>query len=451
MNDTIEDFRVRRLDEVSRLVATRVAPEQRATLQAFIERYYGQVDPEDLLERQPADLYGAALSHWNFASKREPGRARVRVFNPSIEEHGWQSTHTIVEIVNDDMPFLVDSVAMEVNRHGLTLHLVNHPIVAVERTADGTLSGLAADGSKTRRLESFIHVEVDRTTDTAALEVLAIDIKRVLDDVRAAVDDWQLMQGKARTIAANVATEPPPLPPAEIAEGVAFINWLADNHFTFLGYRRHDLVSVESQDALQTVPGSSLGILREARSKDVGTRFAALPPEVRAYARRPELLIITKSTSRSTVHRPGFLDYIAIKRFNAKGQVCGEDRFLGLFTRAAYSAKPADIPLLRHKTSNVIRRAHLPPGGHAEKALINILDTYPRDELFQTSEDELLRIATGILHLGDRQRFRLFVRHDPFERFVTCLIYAPRENYTTELRQKWQAILMQAFNGTSSD
>src|SRR5205809_964450 len=287
MNDTTEEFRARRLDEVSRLVTAKVAPDQRATLQAFIERYYGQVDPEDLLERQPADLYGAALSHWNFARKRESGRVRVRVFNPSI------------------------------------------------------------------------HVEGDRTTDTAAMEALAIDITRVLDDVRAAVDDWQSMQTKARTIAANVATTPPPLPGDEIAEGVAFINWLADNHFTFLGYRCHDLVTVEGQDALQTVPGSSLGILRETRSKDVGTRFAALPPEVRAYARRPELLIITKSTSRSTVHRPGFLDYIAIKRFNEKGEVCGEDRFLGLFTSAAYSAKPSDIPLLRHKTSNVIRRAHL--------------------------------------------------------------------------------------------
>ncbi|HEY4139030.1 MAG TPA: NAD-glutamate dehydrogenase, partial [Casimicrobiaceae bacterium] len=250
---------------------------------------------------------------------------------------------------------------------------------------------------------------------------------------------------------AKVESAPPPLPLDENAEGVAFINWLADNHFSFLGYRCHDLVTAEGQDALQVVPGSSLGILREARSKDVGTRFAALPPEVRAYARRPELLIITKSTSRSTVHRPGFLDYVAIKRFNARGDVCGEDRFLGLFTSTAYSAKPSDIPLLRRKTANVLRRANLPPGGHAEKALINILDTYPRDELFQTSEDELLRIATGILHLGDRQRFRLFARRDPFERFVTCLIYAPRENYTTDLRQKWQTILTQAFNGTSSD
>ena len=451
MNDTTEEFRATRLSDVSKLVAAKVAPEQRATLQAFVEGYYGQVDPEDLLERQPADLYGAALSHWNFARKREAGHARVRVFNPSIEEHGWQSTHTIIEIVNDDMPFLVDSVAMEVNRHGLTLHLVIHPIIAVERGSDGSLVGLAADGSKARRLESFIHVEVDRTMDKAALDSLAADVERVLGDVRAAVEDWKAMQSKARALAANVESAPPPLPVEENAEGVAFINWLADNHFTFLGYRCHDLVTVEGQDALQVVPESSLGILRDASSKNVNTRFAALPPEVKAYARRPELLIITKSTSRSTVHRPGFLDYIAIKRFNAKGEVCGEDRFLGLFTSAAYSAKPADIPLLRRKTANVIRRAHLPPGGHAEKALVNILETYPRDELFQTSEDELVRIATGIVHLGDRQRFRLFVRRDPFERFVTCLIYAPRENYTTDLRQKWQTILMQAFNGTSSD
>src|SRR5205823_2132832 len=258
MNDTTEDFRARRLNDVAKLVAAKVAPEQRATVQAFIERYYGQVDPEDLLERQPADLYGAALSHWNFARKRDLGRARVRVFNPSIEEHGWQSTHTIIEIVNDDMPFLVDSVAMEVNRHGLTLHLVVHPIIAVERPADGSLEGLAADQSKTRRLESFIHVEIDRTSDIAALDALAVDVARVLDDVRATVDDWKAMQAKARSIAAHIESAPPPLPIDENAEGRAFITWLADNHFTFLGYRCHDLVTIDGEDALQVVPGSSL-------------------------------------------------------------------------------------------------------------------------------------------------------------------------------------------------
>jgi len=451
-SNTVErDRRTEILDEVNALVRAKVAPEQRKTLEAVVERYFGQVDPEDLAERQAADLYGAVLSHWNFARKREPGKARVRVFNPTIEEHGWQSTHTIVEIVNDDMPFLVDSVTMEVNRHGLTLHLIIHPLILVDRDGDGTLQGLGAEGKPTARHESFIHVEVDRVTETAQLEALAADMTRVLGDVRLAVADWRAMRDKVQGAVAELDQQPPPIPPEELEEGRAFLHWLADNHFTFLGYRRHDLITVDGQDALRIVPDSSLGILREGPAKDVSSSFAALPPEVRAYARRPELLIITKSTARSTVHRPGYLDYIAIKRFDASGNVTGEDRFLGLFTSTAYSANPVDIPLLRRKTADVVARAGLAPGSHAGKALINILANYPRDELFQTTEDELLRTAMAILHLGERQRFRLFVRRDPFERFLSCLIYAPRENYTTELRQKWQAILTEAFNGSSSE
>ena len=440
-----------RMEEVLALVRTKVAPEHRAMLESFVAAYYGQVDPEDLAAREPADLYGAALSHWSFARKREPGRARVRVFNPTLEEHGWQSTHTIVEIVNDDMPFLVDSVTMEVNRHGLTLHLIVHPIIAVARGADGTLAGAAAEGAADVPRESFIHVEVDRMADSAQRDALAADIARVLGDVRLTYTDWARMQERILAVAGELEQQPPPIPAGELGEGRAFLRWLADNNFTFLGYRQHELVRVDGQDALKIVPDSSLGILNDGSTKDVATSFAALPPEVRAYARRPELLVITKSTARSTVHRPGYLDYIAVKRFDAAGNVCGEDRFLGLFTSTAYSANPLDIPLLRRKVAHVIARAGLAQGSHAGKTLLNILATYPRDELFQTPEDELLQTAIGILHLADRQRFRLFIRRDPFERFLSCLIYAPRENYTTELRQKWQAILLQAFNGSSSE
>ncbi|MEO8754463.1 MAG: NAD-glutamate dehydrogenase, partial [Casimicrobiaceae bacterium] len=450
VNAALQDRRAERVDELAALVRAK-APAQRDALEAFVRAYYGQVDPDDLAERQLADLYGAALSHWNFARKREAGRARVRAFNPMLEESGWQSTHTIIEIVNDDMPFLVDSVTMEVNRHGLTQHLIIHPLVTVTRAADGTLTGVAAPGAPGARRESFIHVEVDRVVGSKALDDLAADVGRVLADVRLAVGDWKAMQDTALAIVAEIEKRPPAIPVPELEEGRAFLRWLADNHFTFLGYRRHDLVTVDGQDALRIVPGSSLGILREIGGKDVATSFAALPPEIRAYARRPELLVITKSTARSTVHRPGYLDYVAVKRFDDAGNVVGEDRFLGLFTSTAYSANPADIPLLRRKVAEVVARAGLAVGSHAGKALLNILATYPRDELFQTGEDELLRTAVGILHLYDRQRFRLFVRRDPFERFLSCLIYAPRENYTTDLRQKWQAILLQAFNGISSE
>ena len=352
------------------------------------------------------------------------------MFNPTLEEHGWQSTHTIIEIVNDDMPFLVDSVTMEVNRHGLTLHLIIHPLLLVDRDAEGTLLGLGTEGAPVRAAR-IVHPRRSRPHHRSQAPGNARGRRDpgCLGDVRLAVTDWKAMQDKVLAVVAELEEHPPPIPPEQFEEGCAFLRWLAANHLTLLGYRRHELVTVDGQDALKIVPGSSLGLLRDGETKDVSSSFAALPPEVRAYARRPELLVITKSTTRSTVHRPGYLDYIAVKRFDAAGNVIGEDRFLGLYTSTAYSANPADIPLLRRKTANVVARAGVPPGGHAGKALLNILANYPRDELFQITEDELLQTAMAILHLGERQRFRLFVRRDPFERFLSCLIYAPRENY----------------------
>ena len=270
------DRRTDSLDEVIALVRAKVAPDQQKTLEAFVARYFAQVDPEDLAERRPADLYGAALSHWNFARKREPGKPRLRVFNPTLEEHGWQSTHTIIEIVNDDMPFLVDSVTMEVNRHGLTLHLIIHPLVLVDRDAEGTLRGLGTEGTPSARRESFIHVEVDRITDPKRQEMLAADVIRVLGDVRVAVADWKAMQDKVHEVVAELEKRPPPIPPEQLEEGLAFLRWLAANHLTLLGYRRHELVTVNGQDALKIVPGSSLGLLREGADKDVSSSFAAL-------------------------------------------------------------------------------------------------------------------------------------------------------------------------------
>ncbi len=445
-----EQGKAERLEQVLALLREKVPPEGRGPVEAFARAYYREVDAEDLAERAPADLYGAALSHWNFARKREAGRARVRVFNPSVQEHGWQSTHTIIEIVNDDMPFLVDSVTMEVNRQGLTLHLIIHPVIRVNR-ADGTATGVLPDDSTAGGRESFMHIEVDRMSDPARMEALAADLVRVLDDVRVSVEDWKKMIAKVREIVADLDRRPPPVGQMELAEARAFLEWLADNHFSFLGYRAHDLVMKDGDDALAVVPGSGLGILREQPGEALATSFSQLPPQVRAYARVKDLLIVTKSNSRSTVHRPGYLDYVGVKRYDDRGEVAGEHRFLGLYTHMAYHVRPGEIPLLRRKVANVQAKAGLAPGGHSWKALENIIDTYPRDELFQISETELAETATGILHLGDRQRFRLFVRRDQFERFVTCLLYAPREHYNTELRKKWQGILMQAFNGQSSE
>jgi glutamate dehydrogenase len=455
MEGTTRNGAAERIEGALDLVRRRVAPERRAATERFVREYFRQVAPEDVESRDSADLYGAALSHWNFGRQRDPGRPRVRAFNPSLDDHGWQSTHTIVEVVTDDMPFLVDSVTMEVNRHGLTLHLFVHPIVRALRDADGVLEDVVAgaDGGVAAigRRESFMHVEVDRVADPAALARLAADVERVLGDVRAAVDDWPKMLARLRGIAADLEKAPPPLAPGDLAEGRAFIEWLADNHFTLLGYRCHDLVEADGAPGLAIVPGSGLGILRERGDATMSQSFQALPPETRARARVPELLIVTKGNSRSTVHRPGYLDYVGVKRFDPAGKVIGEHRFVGLYTSTAYSSTPGTIPLLRTKVANVVARAGVSPGSHAGKALLNILETYPRDELFQIGEEDLLATATGILHLGDRQRFRLFVRRDAFQRFVSCLLYVPREHYNTELRRRWQALLLDAFQGTAAD
>jgi len=418
----------------------------------FTRLYYTAVDPEELAQRADADLKGAAAAHLGFGRAYSGGRARIRAYNPVRERDGWASTHTAIEIVNDDMPFLVDSVTMEVNRQGLTLHFLAHPVLRVARDKKGEAISVAkpaesADG----RLESFMRLEVDRQVDPARLAALEAAIAKVLADVRAAVEDWKPMQARMTDALSRLDAARSGVPAAEIEEGRAFLAWLVEDNFIFLGCRDYEIAHVGGADVLRIDPGSGLGILRERPGEVVSTSFATLPPEARKRARVKELLVLTKANSRSTVHRPGHLDYVGIKHFDAKGEVRGETRFLGLYTHKAYAANPVQVPLLRRKLAAVMERAGLLPSGHSGKALVSILDTYPRDELLQIGADDLYRHAVAILQLGERPRLRLLVREDAYGRFVTCLIFVPRERYNTELRQRFQRILTEAFNGASSE
>ncbi|MBT9457319.1 MAG: NAD-glutamate dehydrogenase [Burkholderiaceae bacterium] len=453
MNASTDALRRETIDTVLALASGRLSAEQRPLLDSFAREYFRQVDADDLAERSPEDLCGALLSHWQFGAQRMPGRPKVRVLSPSVAEHGWASRHSVLEIINDDMPFLVDSTTTEINRQGLTLHLIVHPIFAVERDAAGALVSLQSpgDAAPTTR-ESWMHIEIDRMVDPQQGAELVAGIERVLGDVRATVEDWRPMVARLREATAELDAAPSGLPAEQVAESRAFLHWLADDHLTLLGYRQHELVNVDGEDALKLVPGSGLGVLRETEAEKASGSVSVLPPNAREMARSPSpLLVVTKANTRSTVHRPGYTDYVGVKRYNAQGEVIGEHRFLGLFTSTAYSARVAETPLLRGKVGAIAERAGLPPGGHLAKALAHILETYPRDELFQISDDELYQTAFGILALGDRQRLRLFLRRDPFDRFVSCLLYVPREAYATDLRIKCQRILMEAFAGTGAD
>src|SRR5688572_25647280 len=422
-----------------------------AVADEFARLYYAEVDPEELAARSPSDLAGAAAAHLEFGRRFSSGTPKIRAYNPVPAQHGWQSSHSVIEIVNDDMPFLVDSVAMEVNRQGLTLHLVIHPVLRSVRNRDGALMAIAAPGESAEgRLESFMHVEVDRQSDPAKLAELEAGLARVLADVRAAVEDWRAMQARMAQALERLDEARSAVPQAELEEGRAFLAWLLNDHFTFLGGRDYALESVSGEDVLRIVPGSGLGILRE-RGETRSASFAALPAEARTRARVKELLVLTKANSRSTVHRPGHLDYVGVKRFDSRGEVIGETRFLGLYTHTVYAENPRQVPLLRRKIADVIERAAFLPSGHSGKALASILESYPRDELVQIDTDDLYRHAMAILQLGERQRLRLLVRRDAYSRFVSCLIFVPRERYNTELRVRFQKILTEAFNGVSSE
>lgn len=449
-----EARRDERIAAVIAHAAGRPAPATAVPLEGFAREYFRQVDVEDLDERTPEDLLGTLLSHWQFAAQRAPGAPRVRVLSPSPGADGWGSRHSIVQVVNDDMPFLVDSVSLEIARHGLSLHLVVHPVFAVERDAAGVLQrALPRDGAPPALpRESWMYIEVDRIADPEQRAALARGIERVLADVRAAVRDWKPMLQRLADVARELAQPPAGVAPEEADESRAFLEWLADDHFTLLGYRQHDLVEEGGELALRSVPGTALGLLHEDAHAAASASFAALPPAARALARTPSpLLVVTKANTRSTVHRDGYTDLVGVKRFDARGQVVGEHRFIGLFTSTAYMARVAETPLLRRKVEAIAQRAGFAPGGHLAKALQHTLETFPRDDLFQIAPDDLFDTAMGVLALGERHRLRLFTWKDPFDRFVSCLLFVPRESFSTQLRLKFQQILLQALGGSHVD
>jgi glutamate dehydrogenase len=437
------------IDAVCSRVRARLPEEQASPCEAFVRQYYHWVPAEDLADRSPLDLYGAAVAHWNLAQQRSPGEIKVHVSNPDFEQHGWQSPHTVVEIVTDDMPFLVDSVTMELAREGYSINLVIHPVIRVRRDADGNLTDVAEPGTRSPDAigESVLHAEVAREPDRESRAKLRRNVERVLGEVHAAVGDWHAMRGRAESLIGELDERLPPIEDSELEETKQFLAWLAADHFTFLGYREYELVAHEDEAGLMAVPDSGLGILRGAPV----TPYTRLGSKALALARLPHALVLTKANSRATVHRPGYLDYVGLKSFGADRQVIGERRFLGLYTTSAYKGSAREIPLLRGKVERVLERSGFPLDSHDAKALVEILESYPRDSLFQVDADDLFDVAMGVLSLGERQRVRLFVRRDPLDRFVECLVCIPRDRFNTENRERVARILVEAFGGTHAD
>ena len=441
------------IEKVVEAVQTRMIGKKAAFAESFVRRFFESVAPGDIVSEETEDLYGAALSLWGFAASRKPKTAKVRVYNPGFDQHGWHSTHTVVEIVHDDMPFLVDSVSADLNYQGITIHQLIHPIFAVERSKDGkalSMAAVMADGNGAVR-ESCIHIQIDEQPTEMVRKDIETRLRGILSDVRAAVGDWLSMRQKILDELDRLKKKPPEnVAKAERDEVSAFLAWLYDDHFTFLGYRELSFSGTGKKARINVAADSGLGVLRDPEIQVFeGLRnLGAQTPEVQAFVRQPQLLLITKATERSTVHRSVPMDAIAVKMFDAKGVVVGERLFVGLFTSVAYSETPTKIPLLRRKVAAVVEMSGFDEGSHDGKALTHVLEDYPRDELFQSDLDMLSDVAHGIVRLQERQRIALFLRRDPYERYVSAMVFLPRERLNSSLRAAFDDILGRAFNGS---
>jgi len=436
---------------ISDIVATKPKSKSlnsRKEIDGYIRQYFTDVPHEDIQGRSPVIMGQAAVAHLEFARTRKRGQALLRIFSPNKKQHGYQSAYTIIEMVNDNMPFLVDSVSAAINRQNLAIHMTVHPVLRVHRDSRGKLKSISNLGDEGGQIESYVRFVIDRESDQNHLNILEHEISKVLADVRVSVRDWRKMRDKMLEAASTLNRGPTGADAAVRMETDALLQWMADDHFTFLGYREYKLRKRGDKQFLTPVKGSGLGVLS---SDGRGGRAVELSKEMQRHTRSKDWLIITKANSRATVHRHIFLDYVGVKIFDRNGNAVGEKRFIGLFTSVAYSESPRNIPFLRLKVQRVLESAQVDPAGHRGKALLHILDSFPRDELFQASIKDLVRTTIGILNLQDRRRVKFFLRRDAFRRFFSCIVYVPREKYTTAIRRGVEEILLEEFQGLSVD
>ena len=411
--------------------------------------YYAHTSVDDLADHEPAELLAAVASHLRSGERRRAGTTLVRVVDGA--ESGAGSGRSTVEVVTDDMPFLVDSLTAALTRLGRGIHLMVHPRLAAKRADDGTLLDLhdLDTAPPSEPAESWIRIEVDGHGGHEADAELLAELTHVLDDVRAAVNGWQPMRARALQIADELQIDPPRgVSDAELRVTERFLRWMADDRFTFLGYREYDLRTSGDDVVLAARPGTGLGVLAERTGRS-GGRERTLSGPVRDKATEAQVLVVTKANAKATVHRPAFLDYVGIKTFDDQGRVTGERRFLGLFTSVAYTDSVKRVPVVAEKVTDVLQRAGFGSSGHSAKDLLSILETFPRDELLQSDVDSILRTALAVLRLQERRRTRLFLRRDDYRRFMSCLVYLPRDRYTTRVGARIEASLMEAFDGGS--
>jgi len=440
------------LEKVSEIIRQKFPEETAGLVDEFAQRLYRNVSRDDINDRDASNIYGALVGLWNsFNSYTSRSKANIKVYNPEVNKHGWESPHTIIEVIQDDLPFMVDSVRMMLNRFGITSHLFLHSPLVHKRNKNGTVSeildaGKTSDSSQT---DTVFLIEIDRQTSDSDLKAIKDELNSVMDEVRLAVTDWKPMREKLKEVADSVSKSNYPGPKGKLKVAKDFLQWLADDNFTLMGFRSYKIDPIKGDYQLVQEQGTSLGLLKNSENKK-GRKLSELPRAAKEAAIGSDnLLLLTKTNSKSRVHRPAYHDYIGVKRFDKKGNVIGEDRFIGLYGASFYNDSVMDLPLLRQQVEAVLTKSKFAAGSHASKALLNIMQTYPRDEIVQSSEDDLLKTALGVLQIQERDITRVFLRRDIFGRFITAMVYVPKERYNTQLRERTQQILARTMGSES--
>ncbi|EPA92883.1 MULTISPECIES: NAD-glutamate dehydrogenase [Pseudomonas] len=418
----------------------------------FAEQFFGIISLDELTQRRLSDLAGCTLSAWRLLERFDHAQPQVRVYNPDYERHGWQSTHTAVEVLHHDLPFLVDSVRTELNRRGYSIHTLQTTVLSVRRGSKGELLEILPKGTQGDDVlhESLMYLEIDRCANPAELNVLSKELEQVLAEVRVAVGDFEPMKAKVQEILTNLDNSQFAVDADEKSEIKSFLEWLVGNHFTFLGYE--EFVVSDEADGGHIVydKNSFLGLTKLLRA---GLSYDDLRIEDYAvnYLREPTLLSFAKAAHPSRVHRPAYPDYVSIREIDANGKVIKECRFMGLYTSSVYGESVRVIPYIRRKVAEIERRSGFQAKAHLGKELAQVLEVLPRDDLFQTPVDELFSTVMSIVQIQERNKIRVFLRKDPYGRFCYCLAYVPRDIYSTEVRQKIQQVLMDRLKASDCE
>ncbi|KFC68121.1 hypothetical protein FG93_03745 [Bosea sp. LC85] len=442
---------------IEALAAVEAAASQSATGMPaeFPKLLYGRVVAEDIVALPPDLLARAADAAYKYlTAKRRPGTPNLRFRDEAFSQHGRERQITILEVVNDNKAFLLDSTLAELTEQGYEPRLVAHPILAVVRDADGAFHSLAGEATgrapEGARRESLIHIHLDRIDTPEARERLKTGLERVYVDVGLAVDDWAAMRSRITEVIQAYRSNPPPLAEDEVAEALQFLEWIAGDNFTLLGIRAYRFPGGDA--AADPIDSSGLGILRDpsVRMLRKNREMVVMTPEIRAFLAKPQALIITKANVKSRVHRRVHLDYIGVKLFTPDGHLDGEMRIVGLLTSNAYTGSARAIPYLRLKVARVAKNTGFDAASYSGRALLNVLDAFPRDELFQIDSETLERFALDILQLTERPRIRALARVDEFDRFVSILVFIPKDRYDTQVRRRVGEFLARIYEGRLS-